>query len=252
MAYFTMSFAQAVELRGGKIEFADDNPTGHTRIVGGGSGSINLERYEIFNEDYRQRLNGLIIDRFYNREIAHETIDIFRLALRRWLNENMPYWNAQYEAGLLKIDPLSTIDMKTVAKTTGDQTSTGNDTSNTATTTGATSRSVFSDLPQTMLAGNEDYASNATDSNSQSGVTGTGTNESEAVTESKTDSDSQTTGYQGHTVELLMAYRESVWNVDTMLLDSMDPLFMGVFMSADTQTVNNPQFSQYGRIYDAF
>ena len=253
MAYYTLSLAELIEARNERVVFADDSDTGHTYIEGrdaSGSFARVLDTYQLFNEDYRERLNGLIIDRFYNREIGQETGDMFRLAFRRHLNENMPYWNKLYAANLIEVDPLSTIDMKTVTSARADQTGSANTKVDTKSSVGGAARSVYSDLPNKMLAGNEDYASNATDSNSQTETAGGSVDESASSTETESDSDSRTSGYQGHAVELLQAYRDTLWNVDTMFLESLDPLFMGVWLSGDTQTLNNPHL--YGRTYDAF
>src|SRR5690606_28257659 len=108
--------------------------------------------------DYRPFLNGRIIDRYWNREIGLETIEMFQLAMRRKMNEIMPYYNQLYLSTEVEYNPLSTIDIKTV--------STGNmvqEAESTAVNTGqsestAASRSVGSDTPQTMLSGDGDYA----------------------------------------------------------------------------------------------
>lgn len=233
MAHFTMEFGEAIELTGGIVEFANENDTGHSRIIGG---AIDLSRYPIFNETYRPRLNGLIIDRFYNQEIGHETVSKFQLQLRAHLNENMPYFNRMYEAEILEIDPLRTVDLQTVTSNTGTQNSVANVAGETDTSTHSGSRSVYSDLPQTMLAGNEDYASNATDANTGASVNAENTETSSAETESTADGDSHTFGYQGNPSELIALYRENLANIDIMVLDSMTPLFMGVWHSGDTAT----------------
>lgn len=246
MSDFTIRFGEAVELTGGRVEFANENPTGHTRIVGG---LIDLNGYPIFNEDYRERLNGLIIDRYVNREIGMETVPMFRLSLRRHMNEHMPYFNRMYEADLLNIDPLSTVDMRTVADATADQTGKALSKSATESETGSSTRSVFSELPQTMLAGNEDYATNATDANGKTVVSGAGTDESENETTSKQRSDNRVTGYQGHAAALLADYRDTLTNVDTLLLDNMEPLFMGIWLNGDTTTNNNYHYP-YGGMFN--
>lgn len=237
MAHFTMEFFEAVEITGGRIEFNGENgnDTGHTRIVGG---AINLSKYPIFDEAYRPRLNGLIIDRFYNQEIAHETVNKFKLQLRAHLNETMPYFNRLYTAYTREIDPLSTIDLHTLTVNTANQTTSGTASNSTETQSKTGSRSVFSDLPQTMLAGNEDYASNATDANSGASVTAEAGESSSSETDSTSDGDTHVLGYQGHAGELLAAYRDTLTNIDTLVLDSMQPLFMGIWHSSENATLN--------------
>lgn len=148
--------------------------------------------YPIFDEAYRGGLNQRIIDHFYLYEIGQETPWMFRFALNRKMREIMPYYNTLYRADLSKVDPFSTVDLRTLNKvsetgTTADEThSTSRDDrsgksstttnldgfSNTssAQTTNADSqgRVVSSDTPQTRLAGNEDYATGVNDSHSKS------------------------------------------------------------------------------------
>lgn len=245
MAMFTVEFGEAVELTGGRVEFANENDTGHSRIIGG---AVDLNRYPLFDEDYRARLNGLIIDRFYNREIGHETVSMFTLKLRSHLNEHMPYFNKLYRLELIDVDPLSTINMQTLTSSTAEQQmqstqqASAEGHNETESSTGSKTRSVFSDLPQTMLAGNEDYATNATDANG--GATANAQTDETTSTETDTtsegtnttDGDSHTYGYQGHAAELLAVAREAVANIDVMVLDSMEVLFMGIWSSGDTAT----------------
>lgn len=242
MAHFTMEFWEAVELTGGIIEFPQESGLPDTRIVGG---AIDLTRYPIFDESYRPRLNGLIIDRFYNQEIGHETVNKFKLQLRAHLNEHMPYFNKMYAADLNQIDPLKTVDLSTVTSSAGTQTSSATATNETETATQTGARSVFSDLPQTMLAGNEDYASNATDSNTGASVNAESTENTSADVSNTNDGDSHTFGYQGHAGELLALYRETLANIDTMVLDSLQPLFMGIWHSGDTATNNQGYYYGY-------
>ena len=240
MPHFTIEFGEAVELLGGTIQFGNENDTGHSRIVGG---ALTLDNYPIFDSAYRPRLNGLIIDRFYNQEIGHETVNKFKLQLRAHLNEHMPYFNRMYVAEMLEIDPLSTIDMRTIVSNSATQNVSANAENDTTTSTQSGSRSVFSDLPQTMLAGNEDYASNATDANTGASVDAKSDELSNSETESLSDSESHMSGYQGSASELIAQYKENLTNIDVMVLDSMNALFMGIWHSGDTAT---NQGSYYG------
>lgn len=59
---------------------------------------IGLDKYPIFDEEYRYPLNDKIIDHFYFREIGFETAAQFAWYLRRTMNEIMPKYNMLYEA----------------------------------------------------------------------------------------------------------------------------------------------------------
>lgn len=61
---------------------------------------IGLDRYPIFDEEYRHGLNDKIIEHFYFREIGFETAAQFAFYLRRTMNEIMPKYNKMYQAQL--------------------------------------------------------------------------------------------------------------------------------------------------------
>ena len=69
---------------------------------------LNLDKYPIFNEDYRKYLNSKIIEHFYFREIGQETPDRFNYFLSRKMNEIMPYYNQLYKSELIQFDPMAT------------------------------------------------------------------------------------------------------------------------------------------------
>lgn len=69
---------------------------------------LNLNKYPIFDESYRNILNKKIIEHFYFREIGQETPDRFNFCLGRTMNEIMPYYNKLYESELIEFNPLIT------------------------------------------------------------------------------------------------------------------------------------------------
>lgn len=75
--------------------------------------ALGLDDYPIYDESHRDRLNSMICDHFYMREIGAETVSLFRLFLRRTMNEIMPYYNDLYRSAELIVDPLREIDVTT-------------------------------------------------------------------------------------------------------------------------------------------
>lgn len=197
---------------------------------------IGLGTYPIFNEAYRQILNGKIVDNYYNREIGSETIDEWLLVMRRKMDQIMPFYNKLYETELLTFDPLSTIDITTEGtnRVQGTESVTAESDNTTETESGA--RAVASATPQTMLAGNADYATGSTDTNSDSNVTASGTQESSSENESEATSDSRTHGYQGYATELVVRLRNSFINIDTMILTEIEDCFFLLFNTGDAYT----------------
>lgn len=211
---------------------------------------LGLDTYPIFDENYRTPLNAKIVEHFYFREIGQETPALFRRFLNRKMNEIMPFYNQLYKSALLDFDPLSNYDMRTEGSTTGtsDQSRDYSRTENTSTKatgdtvndTDSTARTVVSATPQMQLSGNEDYATNLTDSNSSTTAKGTSTQDSSADSaasdttkaSSKTLEDYVThvSGISGITkAQALMQFRDTFLNIDMMVIGDLNELFMGIY-----------------------
>lgn len=67
--------------------------------------------FPIFDENYRQVLCKKILKHYYTREIAHETVGRWKLALNAKLNEIMPYYNQLYKSELLEFNPFYDVDL---------------------------------------------------------------------------------------------------------------------------------------------
>lgn len=190
---------------------------------------IGLDEYPIFRELYRETLNKKIIDHYWNQEIGMETIPLFTLALRRRMNEIMPYYNQLYESELLEINPINTIDMRTESESTSQNT--GQSEATNTSVTGSKSRSVQSDFPQHRLAGDNDYATAAADSVSDSDVTSEANENSNS--QGTNSGFSHTTGTQGLQSDMLIRFRESFLNIDVMVIAELADCFMGVWNNTD-------------------
>ena len=162
-----------------------------------------IEKYPIFDEEYRPELDKKIFDEFMFREIGFETPEMFINRFNHRMRVTMPYFNKLYTLFNTEFDPLvnyliettgktlsisdisrlvETADTRTdnldsLTKTIANDTHIGknsverdaiNDSTN---ATGSQARSVNSQFPQTMLSDNGDYATSANDTNSKSSVT---------------------------------------------------------------------------------
>jgi hypothetical protein len=236
---FTLTLKRVIDITGGTVII--DPSTGIASLSGG---NIGLDYYPIFDPAYKPQLTGKIVDHYWNREIGMETIDMFQLAMRRKMNEIMPYYNQLYESTKVEYDPLSTVDLTTI-----NTVDTTNHSETNSTQGGTTaSRSVSSETPQTMLSGNEDYATGAADTNATHNATGDNIEDTTGDVEGNT----QTTGYQGVASDLIMRYRESLVNIDVMILNELQELFMLVWDNGDEYSDNYPLFSGYFFNYNLF
>lgn len=224
--------------------------------------------FPIFDEEYRPVLETKILKHYYTQEIGEETVGLWKLRLDTRLNEIMPYYNKMYESELLQFDPLkNTVYRKDGArngKTTDGlnslRTFGGADTTNTSghseteTTMTSGTWDLYSDTPQGgidgveaaagSLAGNG-YLTNARkvyndgkpdntetdtsgDSTTNYGKTDTyGQNGSGTSEESYFENFSGLNGMTGS--KALMEFRESFLNIDMMIIEELQDLFMGVW-----------------------
>lgn len=224
MATFTMELWKAIEL----------DPTIESGI---------LAEYRLFEEAHRPVLNRKILNHFHNREIGMETVSLFRLALKRKLDEIMPLYNQQYEISAIEFNQLETVRINNANTTTG--TTASNSESSNESASGAKSRAVAQELPQTLLANNGDYATSAQDNVSDTTATATATDQN-TVNQDGTQN-SVTTGFQGNAALMILQYRQSLVNIDMMIIEELQNLFMLLWNNGDEHTVNSSgQFGYFG------
>ena len=207
--------------------------------------------FPIFDENYRQVLCRKILKYYYTREIAHETVGRWKLALNAKLNEIMPYYNQLYKSELLEFNPFYDVDLTRKREGSG----TSNRTSNNTETNSGTSKNVssgsgtsntdtlnrFSDTPQnsmdtqgiadsvpltTVTKVNEDNTTTneSTDTLTRNySKTGSGT---ENI--NNTDKYIETVkGKQGteNYSSLLKKFRETFLNIDMMIIEDCSDCF---------------------------
>jgi hypothetical protein len=231
MATFTMALKDLLEIQGGIL----DDPYAYDGSV------IGLGDYPIYDEGYRDHLNRKIIEHFWNREIGQETPSMFILALSRRMNEIMPLMNQHYVLSQLKIDPLSTLDIKTVVTRDGNSETKGTTDSTSDSSSG--SRTVNSDTPQTLLSGDQDYASSMSDANSKG--TATSNSSSDQTVTNKETGNTEMSGFSGHQAELIYRMRRTLVNVDMLVIRELEELFMLVWDNGDEYT----DYNYYGGIW---
>lgn len=198
---------------------------------------IGLVSYPIFDEAYRPQLNKKIIEHYLLREIGVETVEMFVFMLQRKMNEIMPIYNQLYKSELLAIDPLLTFRQTTVTKSSAANVdkSVENSSASNEGRTGSKSRTVSSEMPQTMLSDEGDYATSAADAVSETDATGGSTSSGTSEREGSQTGESEATasGFAGSMSAMLMEYRQTFLNIDMMIIGELDTLFMGVWDNGD-------------------
>lgn len=77
--------------------------------------------FPIFDETYRRVLERKILKHYYTREIATETVGLWKHFLDTRLNEIMPYYNKLYESELLDFNPFYSVDLRTESQKVGNK-----------------------------------------------------------------------------------------------------------------------------------
>lgn len=209
--------------------------------------------YPIFDTSYKGVLETKILRHYYTREICAETVGRWKLFLNDKLNMIMPYYNQLYESAQIEFDPMKDTDYQTEHTTDRDEDRSGNNSTNVTEnteneTSDTTQRDVenwelYSDTPQGAISNieNETYLTNATKTTSDDDTTSHGTSSTDRTGETTnqyTDNITSTENYlekvtgkrsgTGYS-ELLKQYRETFLNIDKMVVDECEDLFMQIW-----------------------
>lgn len=207
--------------------------------------------FPIFDEKYRQVLCKKILKHYYTREIAHETVGRWKLALNAKLNEIMPYYNQLYKSELLEFNPFYDVDLTRSREGSG----TSNRTSNNTEINSGTSKNVssgsgtnntdtlnrFSDTPQNSMDTQGIADSVPLTTVTKVNEDNTSTNESTATltrNDSKTGNGTENINNTDKYIEkvkgkqgtenyssLLKKFRETFLNIDMMIIDDCSDCF---------------------------
>lgn len=163
--------------------------------------------YELFDETYKDTLEGKIVAHFYLREIGQETPDAFLFYFRRTFLEELPKYNIRAKA--MKRDFFENLDKNHVVTETTTSHGSGESNSNGDT--------VGQDTPYTGLDANSPYASNKGQSNSHA----------DSVNDNETTRDfSERTQSE---IENARRLAELFVDADLLIIDALDTCFMQVF-----------------------
>ncbi len=174
--------------------------------------------FPIFDEAYRNVLCTKILKHYYTREIGEETYGLWKLRLDTRLNEIMPYYNELYKSVVLDFNPLYDTDLTTThtGSSDGENNTSNSDQNKTV--------NKYSETPQGGLDNVENgkYLTSATINEFQ--------NNANANTKY-----SDTNQYITHVTgkgggksypEMIREFRESVINVDMLIIDDLSDLFI--------------------------
>lgn len=185
--------------------------------------------FPIFNEEYRKELCIKILRYFYTREIGFETVGLWKSKLNSFMVTQMPYFNKLYAAWALDFSPIEDTNLSRFHTLEKKEDALGNSlaTSN----RDSVNRNLFSETPQGALTGveNENYLTNATkdigneksDSNASFEQNTLSNDEFNEILKGKSSGKSYS--------EMLGEYHQNLINIDQMVFDSLEPLFMQIW-----------------------
>lgn len=186
---------------------------------------FGLQNYPIFNETYRNILNNNILNHYYENEIGFETANLFKFYLNQKLNEIMPYYNILYTAqeDIIKDKLFDNVDLKEKSNRINK--------TNTNSTSSSTSnnKNLFQDTPQgkidMTIFENQTYATNLTLNN------GKINDESNSSGNNNEDFIRNVKGSNGgkYKIEILNDIKNNLMNIDLMIINDLNELFMQIF-----------------------
>lgn len=187
---------------------------------------FQMTSYPIFDENYRNTLNEKILNHYYENEIGFETAPLFRFYLNNKLNEIMPKYNVLYNAQKKLLDENLLFNNTNVTESLQ-----GSNTTNTQSTSNSTnnSKNLFQDTPQGQIASteinNQTWATNLNLTNNSisdnNTASGNGTNEYIKTIIGNTGGK--------YNIEVLNDIVNNFLNIDLMIINELNDLFMQIF-----------------------
>ena len=193
---------------------------------------FGLNNYPIFDESYRDTLNHNILYHYYESEIGLETPALFKLYLNQKMNEIMPYYNILYQKQRKLLDNIeNNVNLTETFERQSDTTTNTNSTSNSNGTTD--NKNLFLDTPQGNTykgtIDDTDYATNVTfDRNSNINQISDNSISTGDATENYVKTIVGSNGNK-YSVEVLQQVKDSLLNIDLMIIEDLSELFMGLF-----------------------
>lgn len=159
--------------------------------------------YPIWSEDHRAELEKKIIEHYMFRQIGFETAGRFKFELNKLMREIMPYYNQIYLTTQYDYNPIENYNMREGSTDTTQGQSTG--------------LSRYHETPQGSVDNLDKYLTNASKDTGESSSTMT--------------HEAHRTGNIGVTTtqQMIEQERKVTINLDMMIIDELQVLFLGVY-----------------------
>ena len=171
--------------------------------------------YSFYNESHKKGFEKKFLDRFLFDEIGAETVARFKHNLRTTLNEIMPYYTHLYETSIYEYNPILNYDLQEVII---------RDVSNEQEEEGTiTDSNKNYDTPINFNGNYKNSPSNINDNENTNNITRKG-----LVSELHKRNTKGNIGVMT-TQDLIMKERDIIINIDKLILEELNILFMGVY-----------------------
>lgn len=196
------------------------------------------EQYDFYtnSEEVKDKFEHKYVDYYYFRDIEYEQFALYKHKLKALLNLIMPKYKQMFELKLDELE-LNNVDITEIIErdTIGSGTSKSNATSTNDSNSSNKNKVVDHDTPQGKV--NLDqlnrYASGVTgtDGSDQAHSKSDSSGSSENTATGREDSERRLKGYQGSKTitELRYELLENIVNIDKMIIDECEVLFLNVF-----------------------
>jgi hypothetical protein len=197
---------------------------------------FQLDKYPIFDENYRETLNNKILNHYFDAEIGFETAPLFRHYLLAKLNEIMPLYNIMYEKQKDLLENIfGNVNLTETFEGENSNNSNVENNSQSNSTGNSNMKNLFQDTPQgeldTTSINNQKWATNL--SLNENSTNGNITDNSTSVGNSNGTNNyiKKIVGNNGgkYNIELLKEIQNSIINIDIMIINELQDLFMGIF-----------------------
>ena len=195
-------------------------------VLEGGVDLWDFDYPSYYKDDAKTAFEQKVIDHFYFRQIGQETVGRFKHYFRAKVREIMPYYIDMYESvDLLKKqgDPLESYNL---TETLERETTSEADVQSSGSSSG-NKENRFSRTPQGSVSNLDRYMTEASRDN-ESGTSSASSETSGSGTETYTLTRRGNIGVQPLGQEI-NAYRNALINVDMLIINDLEELFLGVY-----------------------
>lgn len=194
---------------------------------------VNIWDFEydgFYEGDAKAAFEKKVIDHYYFRQIGQETVGRFLHYFRTRIREIMPYYKQVYKSIQIMDgidDPFGNIDITETFEQTSESSSESSSTSRGNGSNNSTHK--YSATPQGSISTIDEYLTEATVDNSSNTSEGSGEGSSSAegvIRHTLTKRGNQGVNTYAHD---MVEFRQTFLNIDKMIIDDLDDLFLGVY-----------------------